>query len=273
MASDAASEMSLQACELEMEGENEKAAEIHFNAASEAPKNPEVQAAFASHFIREQLPSVQGDEGLAQMVAAAFDVAIAAGSVPHAEYAVFLWQVVQDPEQAQAAFDAAIAASPDDVELRYNYGNFLDQGLGEQARAASEYELVLSSNATHFNTLNNYAALLVEQSRGMRDDDDDVLGKAQDLLVRAQEICPGAPAYNLACIAARLKTQTECEHWLRLAYSEESAFQGLPDAEDLLGDDDLESIREEAWFQRLLDEVTKAQEAGVPLPAPEDELV
>ena len=229
-----------------------------------APDDAGVQAAMASHFVREQLPSVLGDEDLAGLVAAGFQVAQQGGCLPLAEFAVFLWKVAQDQEGALKTFQQAIAENPEDGDLRYNYGNFLDQAMGQQEQAAVQYELALVADPlNNYALLNNYAALLVEQARGGAD----VLGKAQELLVRAEGLAPGFPAYNLACISCLQNNATECEHWLRVAYSSES-FEGLPGAADLMQDDDLQGVSEADWFKQLLAEVSSAQENGSPLTAP-----
>eukprot|EP00656_Telonema_subtile_P044556 TRINITY_DN5080_c0_g1_i1.p1 TRINITY_DN5080_c0_g1~~TRINITY_DN5080_c0_g1_i1.p1 ORF type:complete len:274 (-),score=91.63 TRINITY_DN5080_c0_g1_i1:210-1031(-) len=260
MADDSATDLSLKACQLDAEGDSEQAAQMHVEAAQSAPQNPSVQAAMASHFIREHLPAVQGDQDLCQLVASGFAVAIAADSAPLGEYAVFLSKVTQDSEGALKAFLEALAESPDDADLRYNYGNFLDQAMGQPDQAAAEYERALIADPEHGPTLNNYAALLVEQAR----DGADMLGKAQKLLLRAEELAPGFPAYNLACIACLMQNAQECEHWLRTAYST-AVFEGLPAAEELMEDDDLAAVSGDAWFVGLLEEIRRAHESGEPL--------
>lgn len=265
---DEANELSLRACNAEMEGDMEAAAQLHYEAACTSPDDAAVQAAMSSHFVREQLPSIQADPDLAAMVAASFDAAFAAGIGPLCEYAVFLSKVIQDYPKALKAFQQAVEESPDDADLLYNYGNFLDQAMGQQDEAASQYDVALAANPDHSPTLNNFAALLVEQARTGKN----VLGKAQELLMRAEQLAPGFPAYNLACIACQRGDHDECQHWLRVAYSSQLC-ETLPDRDDLLEDTDLAGVCEAGWFLQLLDEVARAQETGEPLVAPSEELI
>jgi hypothetical protein len=53
---------------------------------------------------------------------------------------------------------------------------------------------------------------------------------------------------NLACIAALRGQPKECRQWL-----ERSLAAGrLPSRQHLASDDDLQSVRDEAWFQEVL---------------------
>ena len=255
-----AAELSAKACALEAEGHVAQASQLHIEAAQSLPQHASVQAAFASHFVREHLPALQEDPALCELVSHAFTVAVAAECAPLGEHAVFLSKVVGALEQAAAVFEKALEENPEDPDLRYNYGNFLDQAVSDQSGAAAQYEMVLASDGEHGPTLNNYAALLVEQARNGAD----VMEKAQELLLRAEQLAPGFPAYNLACIASLTRKHDECEQWLRQAYSS-SVFAGLPSAEDLDEDDDLASVRSAPWFIRFLGEVARAQEDGEPV--------
>eukprot|EP00658_Telonema_sp_P-2_P036448 TRINITY_DN26365_c0_g1_i1.p1 TRINITY_DN26365_c0_g1~~TRINITY_DN26365_c0_g1_i1.p1 ORF type:complete len:199 (-),score=49.47 TRINITY_DN26365_c0_g1_i1:324-920(-) len=198
------------------------------------------------------------------MVAAAFNTAAAAAHLPSkGEYAVFLSKVVGDQQAAAEAFEAAVGANPDDADLRYTFGNFCDQEMEDQQRAAGEYDKALQLDPVHCETLNNYAALLVEMARAGADMT--LLNQAHLLLLRAEELAPGFPAYNLACIACLMQNEQEVERWLRTAYRSD-AFEALPCAGELVQDDDLEGVRRQEWFANLMVEIQAAQEQGNPLP-------
>ena len=46
-----------------------------------------------------------------------------------------------------------IQKDPTNVDALYNYGNFLDQGLGDETRSSELYAQVLSLNPEHVLTL------------------------------------------------------------------------------------------------------------------------
>ena len=249
------------------EGDVMQAGQLHLQAAQAAPEDGQVQAAMASHFVREHLDALTGDQQLAAIVADAFAVASTAECTPLGEYAVFLSKIVGDLEAATTNFQSAVHESPDDADIRYNFGNFLDHALANQAEAAMQYEHALRSDPEHGPTLNNFSALLIEQARNDPPKSDQLttrMAKAHELLIRAEALAPGFPAYNLACLTAMAGEFMESEKWLRVAYSS-PAFEGLPTADQLKDDDDLACLCELEWFGKLTCEIADACERGQPL--------
>jgi len=260
--------LSMRACSLEIEeGDVMQAGQLHLQAAQTAPEDGAVQAAMASHFVREHLDALKGDQQLAGIVADAFAVASTAECTPLGEYSVFLSQVVGDTEAAMTHFQRAVNESPDDADIRYNFGNFLDHALGKQLEAATQYEHALEADPEHGPTLNNFSALLIEQARNDPPNSDQQtarMARAHELLIQAEALAPGFPAYNLACLTAMAGEFAESERWLRVAYSS-PAFEGLPSADQLKDDDDLACLCELEWFGRLTAEIADACGQGQPL--------
>lgn len=61
------------------------------------------------------------------------------------------------------------------------------------------YNHCLALAPDHVLSLNNYAALLIERARNLQDEQaTQTREKAVQLLLQAQELSPGYPAYNLA---------------------------------------------------------------------------
>merc|ERR1711865_233972 len=138
------------------------------------------------------------------MVADAFAVAAASQCHSAAEFAVFSSKIVGDMDTALANFRNAVEESPDDADIRYNFGNFWDHAMQNPTEAAQQYESALAADLEHGPTLNNYSALLIEQARSDPPGSEQRSGrttKAHDLLTRAEALAPGFPAYNLACLA------------------------------------------------------------------------
>ena len=72
--------------------------------------------------------------------------------------------------------------------------------------------------------------------------------QAEDLLKKLEDIRPGEGAYNLACIAALRGQEKKCQGWLKIS----KKFGKLPDADHILKDKDLNTVREKEWFKKML---------------------
>jgi len=59
---------------------------------------------------------------------------------------------------------------------------------------------------------------------------------------------PGAGAYNGACAYALLGEPEKCREWLATTRE----FDALPPVEHIESDPDLDSVRDEEWFQEYL---------------------
>ncbi len=134
------------------------------------------------------------------------------------------------------------------ISLRYHYANFCDR-IGDQEKAESLFRSVVSLNPNHVLAINNLATILIEKKT------DDSYDEAETLLKKAQEISPGFPAYNLACIASLRRLHADCENYLHEALS----TNGIPSSQDLLEDNDFENVRKESWFQRIVDHMSSLE--------------
>lgn len=74
-----------------------------------------------------------------------------------------------------------------------------------------------------------------------------LLRQARQALLRAEQLCGKAAAYNLACICALEGNLAGCRSWLERAQAE----LHLPPAEQAFADPDLAAVRDEPWLAEL----------------------
>lgn len=79
---------------------------------------------------------------------------------------------------------------------------------------------------------------------------------AEDFFEKACIIQKGSAAYNLACVYALHDDPERCQQALLQA----KEFGSLPDWQNIQNDDDLDNVKQEAWFKELI-ELLQAQPA------------
>lgn len=75
----------------------------------------------------------------------------------------------------------------------------------------------------------------------------DLFKRAVEVLERGESIQKGSGAYNLACCFALQGDPEQCRHWFEVA----EQYGMLPAKAHVVKDSDLESVRDEEWFQDI----------------------
>ena len=160
--------------------------------------------------------------------------------------------------QAGEKYAAALEIKPDAHEALYNWGLTLwmqaERQQGEEAdqllaQAGEKYAAALEIKPDAHEALNNWGnALLVQSACKTGDEAERLWGEAEKRLLEADKIAAGSSAYGLACVAALRGDVNACRKWLEAAIKHDS----LPSRAHLESDSDLNSVRDEAWFQEIL---------------------
>ena len=160
--------------------------------------------------------------------------------------------------QAGEKYAAALAIKPDKHEALYNWGITLavqaERQQGEEAgqlltQAGEKFAAALAIKPDAHEALNNWGnALLVQSACKTGDEAERLWGEAEKRLLEADKIAAGSSAYGLACVAALRGDVNACRKWLEAAIKHDS----LPSRAHLESDSDLNSVRDEAWFQEIL---------------------
>jgi len=78
-----------------------------------------------------------------------------------------------------------------------------------------------------------------------------LLIRAEEILLKAEDIKEGTGSYNLACAYSLLGDDTACLNWLQ-----KSRGTGrLPNREHLENDKDLDPVRDKQWFKDFLKDI------------------
>lgn len=86
--------------------------------------------------------------------------------------------------------------------------------------------------------------------------DDELYVKARELFNKAEEIQEGPASYNLACLFALQGDGDACLEKLEKARD----FAYLPDEQDILNDDDLNNVKQMAWFDEFIASLAEEEE-------------
>ena len=117
------------------------------------------------------------------------------------------------------------------------------------AQAGEKFAAALEIKPDMHEALSNWgSALLVQSACKTGDEAERLWGEAEKRLLQAEEIATGSGAYNLACVAAFRGDVNACRKWLETTIKHDS----LPSRAHLESDSDLNSVRDEAWFQEIL---------------------
>lgn len=80
---------------------------------------------------------------------------------------------------------------------------------------------------------------------------DELYTKAKASFEKAEQIQEGTASYNFACMAALEKENKACQAALEKARS----LGLLPDANDIINDEDLDNVKKLVWFKKLIKEL------------------
>ncbi len=86
--------------------------------------------------------------------------------------------------------------------------------------------------------------------------DNELYVKARELFNKAEEIQEGPASYNIACLFALQGDGDACLETLEKARD----FAHLPDENDILNDDDLNNVKQMAWFDEFIASLTEEEE-------------
>ena len=155
-------------------------------------------------------------------------------------------------QQSFEKFADAVRIKPDMHEALSNWG----LALWELAKLKKDEELLRQAfekcaeavkiKPNNYEALTNWGGALSELAKFRQDDT--LFEEAERILLKAQEVNPDI-VYNLACIKALRGQHQECRKLLEHCKS----VGTLPSKDYLKEDSDLESVRDEEWFQELLD--------------------
>lgn len=102
--------------------------------------------------------------------------------------------------------------------------------------------------------LSNWGAILfLMAKRTDGEQRDELLARASEKLKAAEELSPGAGAYNLACIMILKNEEMEARKWLDRA----AEFNRLPAERVLKSDEDLDAVRNAKWFPAVLEKARR----------------
>ncbi len=158
--------------------------------------------------------------------------------------------------QAIEKYKKAIEIKPDYVAYD-NWGSALGSlavsKKGKEAeellnQAIEKFKKVIELNPDDSETYNNWGNALSHLAK-LKDgkDAEALLKQAEEKCLKAESLKTGTGAYNLACVYARRGNEEKCEEWLKVS---EKAGR-LPSREYAMADEDLKSVREKDWFEKL----------------------
>lgn len=172
-------------------------------------------------------------------------------------------------KSAYQGFASVIAGNLMFSEALYHWGFALlhearAKQAGEEANklyqdAISKFSFCLLTNPNYLGAAIDGGVAFMELARmSVSETRLGLYGMAEDFFDKACSIQKGSAAYNLACVYALRNDQEACQKALEQARS----FGSLPDEADILQDVDLESVKNEQWFNDFIEEV-RAQPAPV----------
>jgi len=167
-------------------------------------------------------------------------------------------KILGDFGEAEEDLKLSIECNPSNSDALHSYGMILDEDPNRQKEAIEVYQRVLSLDPSNYFAMNNLATLLIEASRQCNvEEREKLLANAKELLKKAQQLGPGFPAYNLACVASlryqsasedhKALLEQECRSWLDIA----KANDGIPDQDHLAQDKDFECFRDRPWWRQI----------------------
>lgn len=115
--------------------------------------------------------------------------------------------------------------------------------------AGEKYQAALELKPDMHEALNNWGAALADHAKTKTGEEADRLFEmAGKKYLNVEVIKPGEGAYNLSCLFAFRKDETNCRKWLEK--SKEAGM--LPEPKHIMEDPDLESMRDKDWFKGIL---------------------
>lgn len=171
-------------------------------------------------------------------------------------------------KSAYQGFASVIADNLMFSEALYNWGfALLHEARGKPPLEAIEiYEDAISKFSFCLLTSSNYLGAAIDGGVAFMelarispaDSRPGLYGLAEDFFEKAGRIQKGSAAYNLACIYALRGDEQACQQALQKA----KEFGSLPDAANILQDEDMDNVKQTPWFNEFIEEL-KAQPAPV----------
>jgi len=233
--------------------------------------NARAIAAFASFMVRHSMEELAVNDALVEQVTDAFDLLSSAEEASivgikesvEAERAAFLFEILQNTEEALEAFQRAREIYPEDAEMLCNYARFVNKVLAREAMEDGDAKQVVELKALAADLYRealdivpnvpdvraNLAAILVQLSKmggGDQAEGNKLLEEAKYNLEQAVETRNPIVLYNLACVECLLGNAAECEKHLKEAVAVNPGFR-----EDMKQDPDLEAVHGASWFKSL----------------------
>lgn len=157
-------------------------------------------------------------------------------------------------QQSIEKYQQAIDVNPNNDIAFNNFGGALcslgklkeDENLFQ--KSIEKYQQALEIRPDNHMFLDNWGNTLIYAFQQTKNND--FLDKAKEILEKAEQLDPDK-VYNLACAHSLLKDKEKCKEKLLRCREAKT----LPDKAHLLGDKDLENVRNEAWFSELINSI------------------
>ena len=134
-----------------------------------------------------------------------------------------------------------------------------EEAVEKYEDAISKFSFCLLTNPQYLGAAIDGGVAFMELARITPDEGKAGLyGLAEDFFEKAGRIQKGSAAYNLACVYALRGDEQACQQALKQA----KEFGSLPDVANILGDVDMDNVKQTAWFNDFI-EVLRAQPAKV----------
>jgi tetratricopeptide (TPR) repeat protein len=164
--------------------------------------------------------------------------------------------------QAEAKYEAALRIKPDDHEALNNWGNALaararrasDASAAEELlrQAEAKYEAALRIKPDDHAALHSFGSFSLARAKRTSGRVQKDLLRAAEAKLKAAKKLGDTDTYNLACVYALLGRPLDCRRTLDAAKKAGT----LPTVDHLRSDEDLKSVRSEAWFGELIERLS-----------------
>lgn len=159
--------------------------------------------------------------------------------------------------EAGDRYREALELAPESPETLSGWGLALTERAalasgGSAARlydeAEEKFARALEIQPAYHEALTNWGYSLLRRAEAAPERREELFGRAEDLLDRAEKMSAGAGAYNLACVAGRRGHAEACRRWLLAA----AASRTLPDRGQISKSPSFAGFRGEPWFEEIL---------------------
>lgn len=116
--------------------------------------------------------------------------------------------------------------------------------------AISKFSFCLLTSSNYLGAAIDGGVAFMELARiSPEDGKPSLYGLAEDFFEKACRIQKGSAAYNLACVRALRGDEQACQQFLQQAKD----FGSLPDVANILQDDDMDNVKQAAWFKEFVE--------------------